>query len=96
MSRSRRQTPIIGMTGDRSEKKDKRIANRKMRARTRDLLRLADEDTIFPDNLSEVANPYDGVKDGKHYFFRKPLDPEETEGYVKGTKPDHYDKLMRK
>ena len=88
MSRSRKHIPISGITGDNSEKKDKRIANKKLRTRTRDLLRAVlhtDEegDLVFPDHLHEVSNPYDGSKDGKHYYG-------EHEG------EDWYDKMMRK
>ena len=73
MSRSRRHTPISGITGAESEKKDKKIANKQMRTRTRDLLRAAlhadeEEDLVFPDHLHEVSNPYSGDKDGKHYY----------------------------
>ena len=73
MSRSRRHTPISGITGAESEKKDKKIANKQMRTRTRDLLRAAmhadeEEDLVFPDHLNEVSDVWDANKDGKHYY----------------------------
>jgi hypothetical protein len=63
MSRSRRKTPICGITTAESEKKDKRIANRKLRRRVRAALH-ADPDAPLP-LLREVSDPWLMDKDGK-------------------------------
>lgn len=43
MSRSRQRTPITGNCVCRSEKDEKRIANRKLRRKTREALRIDDD-----------------------------------------------------
>jgi len=61
MSRSRRKTPITGMTNARNEKQDKRKANRKLRRKTR----------VDPENapvLRGVSNVWSFDKDGKIYL----------------------------
>ena len=63
MSRSRRKTPICGITTAESEKQDKRIANRRLRRRVRSALR-GDPDAPLP-LLREVSNPWLMDKDGK-------------------------------
>jgi hypothetical protein len=63
MSRSRRKTPICGITTARSEKQDKRIANRRLRRRVRSRLHV-DPDAPLP-LLREVSNPWLMDKDGK-------------------------------
>lgn len=70
MSRSRRKTPIIGVCG-KSEKKDKRLANRKLRRMVHVLIRLGDEH--FP-SIREVSNVWAWSKDGKQYLAHKKLD----------------------
>ncbi len=62
MSRSYRKTPIYGNAGD-SEKKDKRLANRKFR-KVKPTLENEDE---LPIDLDEVINKWSMSKDGKHY-----------------------------
>jgi len=63
MSRSRRKTPICGITTAQSEKQDKRIANRRLRCRVRSALR-GDPDALLP-LLREVSDPWLMDKDGK-------------------------------
>ena len=65
MSRSRRKSPIIGV-GSRSDKQDKRNANRKLRRRVKETIKTQDSETIdeLP-ILREVSNVYDFTKDGK-------------------------------
>ena len=61
MSRSKKKTPVTGMTTARSEKDDKRLANRKFRRVTR----------IDPENapaLREVSDVWGMAKDGKVRF----------------------------
>ena len=71
MARSYRHTPIIGMTTAESEKKDKRIANRRYRSRVRQILHSlisADDSVldavIFPVKR-ELSNVWSFDKDGK-------------------------------
>lgn len=61
MSRSRRHTPIMGTTTARSEKYDKRLANRALRRETK--MALKDEKEVLP-IVREVSNKYDFAKDG--------------------------------
>lgn len=75
MARSFRKTPVTGMTGSRSEKDDKRIWHRRLRRRTRCVLRQIEVDperveTVSVPEIRDVSNVWDFNKDGKHY--RKP------------------------
>lgn len=69
MSRSRRHTPICGMTTARSEKGDKRQAHRRLRARTRTVAARdhPGTDSVWP-IPREVSDPWDMAKDGKLAF----------------------------
>ena len=67
MSRSRKQTSISGHTHARSEKRDKRAANRKLRRRIKATVQTNPEAESMPE-LREVSNVWGMVKDGKHYF----------------------------
>jgi hypothetical protein len=64
MARSLRHTPIAGYTTARSEKRDKRLANRRLRAAVRSAMRRGDE---FLPGLRDVSNPWTFDKDGKHW-----------------------------
>lgn len=66
MSRSRRRTPIRGITTADSEKQDKRIANRKLRRKVRVAIR-ADAEGEMPARR-QVSNPWCMDKDGKMRF----------------------------
>ena len=66
MSRSRRRTPICGITTADSEKQDKRIANRKLRRKVRVAIR-ADAEGELPARRV-VSNPWCMDKDGKMRF----------------------------
>jgi hypothetical protein len=68
MSRSRRKTPISGITVAESEKKDKQIANRRLRHRVRSALATGAE--VLPERR-EVSNVWSFDKDGKHWWDRK-------------------------
>jgi hypothetical protein len=70
MSRSRRNTPIRGVCAD-TEKKDKRLANRRLRAALRQM--PADDDALEP-LKREVSNVWTMDKDGKMYLG-KDADP---------------------
>ncbi|QEY23869.1 hypothetical protein [Neisseria animalis] len=65
MSKSYKTTPICGYTNAKSEKEDKRFANRKFRRCTRQLLKAGKEP---PQNIRSVSNVYDFDKDGRQYF----------------------------
>lgn len=68
MSRSYKKTPIFGITKAKSEKEDKRIANRALRANVRTILDSCDdyEDLIIP-IIREVSNVWGFAKDGRRY-----------------------------
>lgn len=64
MSRSIRHTPIIGNTTCKSEKRDKRIANRKLRRLVKEEIKM-DKELSF---IREVSSVWTFGKDGKHYI----------------------------
>ena len=66
MSKSFRKNSIIGITSATSEKKDKRIANKRLRLKQKKALRNG---KILP-TIREVSNIYSFVKDGKQYCFK--------------------------
>lgn len=80
MSRSYRYSPFCGHTTVESEKKDKRIANRRERRTIRQMLGSDLEDDALP-HRNELSNPYHFGKDGKQH--------------LESSLPD-FDKLMRK
>ncbi len=65
MSRSKRKTPITGITTCESEKQDKRKANRKLRRKTREEIKKGNDTLPL---LREVSNVWDFGKDGKWYL----------------------------
>lgn len=65
MSRSKRKTPILGITKAESEKKDKQSASRKFRRKTRQALPNGRQ---LPGSLNDVSNPWTFAKDGKQYL----------------------------
>lgn len=64
MARSYRHTPIFGITTCRSEKTDKRLANRKLR---RAQVRAADGGAEILPLLREVSDVWGFGKDGRRY-----------------------------
>ncbi len=66
MSRSRRKTPVRGLTTSDSEKQDKRMANRALRRKVRVAL-SAEPDGVLP-ALREVSSAWAFDKDGKVRF----------------------------
>lgn len=70
MSRSRKKTPVRGVTGARSEKTDKRQINRALRKRVRKTL-LDDPERLIAPDRREVRDVWDMAKDGK-YFLKDP------------------------
>lgn len=66
MGRSYKHTTISGITTAQSEKRDKRLANRRFRRISRHRVRIEAEPLI---NLDEISDVWDFQKDGKRYFF---------------------------
>src|SRR5690606_10736721 len=66
MSRSRRKTPITGITSAGSEKADKRVANRRVRRSVRQSLTVSPAPHLLP-HTRELSNPWTFAKDGKVY-----------------------------
>ena len=64
MARSYRRTPIFGITTSKSEKKDKRLANRRLRRAVRRAM-LRDKETL--PILREVSDVWNFDKDGRRY-----------------------------
>ncbi len=64
MSRSRRKTPITGVTTAVTEKENKRDANRKLRRLNKIKIHKKDYDLF---RLREISNVWAFDKDGKHY-----------------------------
>lgn len=70
MGKSRRRTPIVGVTTARSEKDDKRIVNRAIRRKSRVL--VYKEDAIFP-IPNEVLDKWSMAKDGKVFIGKNSI-----------------------
>ncbi len=67
MGNSKRKTPMTGTTTAETEKKDKRIANRRDRHANKQILNKTLDDTKLKDKR-ETSNVYSFDKDGKQYF----------------------------
>lgn len=65
MSRSRKKTPIIGITTAETEKKNKLESNRKFRRLNRIKIHKGDFDFF---QLREISNVWGFDKDGKQYL----------------------------
>ena len=69
MSRSKRKTPVCGITTARSEKRDKQASHRKLRRHVAQALPLVDpEEATLPDKDRDLTNPWSMAKDGKQRF----------------------------
>jgi hypothetical protein len=68
MSRSRRKTPISGITTAASDGAWKATAARRLRHRVRQHLETTLEGDSFAGKRWDVVNPWDAPKDGKHWF----------------------------
>ncbi|MGB7201199.1 MAG: hypothetical protein WBD16_02910 [Pyrinomonadaceae bacterium] len=66
MSRSRRKSPIRGITSSESEKNDKRIYNRRFRRAQKQVLTANTESELSV--LRNYSNPWLMNKDGKARF----------------------------
>lgn len=67
MSRSRKKTPVSGITTARSEKQDKRLANRRLRRATNAKLASGADSSLLP-VANDVGNVWCFDKDGKRRF----------------------------
>ncbi len=70
MSRSRKHTPISGITTAKSEKWDKRACNKIIRLRVKKILRSDYEEYLEP-LPNECRNIWSMAKDGKRYWNPK-------------------------
>lgn len=80
MSRSYKKTPIHGNTTARSEKQDKRHANRKLRRKP------IEDFTTIP--IKKFEDNWGWAKDGRTYA--------DKQWYIKTGWLDYYRKMMRK
>ena len=67
MSRSKKRTPVCGMTGACSEKQDKRLYNRRYRRGCKQALHVNPARELLP-HLREYSNPGAMDKDGRARF----------------------------
>lgn len=67
MSRSKKRTPVCGMTGAASEKQDKRLYNRRYRRVCNQAIHVDPTRELLP-LLRELSNPGAMEKDGKMRF----------------------------
>ena len=65
MSRSKRKTPIFGITSSSSEKQNKRIWNKRFRRVSKSLMNTEKD---LPIKVAAVADVWEGSKDGKRYW----------------------------
>lgn len=68
MSRSFKKNPAGGLTKAKSDKKDKRIANRSLRKKVNQI-DLENQDPLL---IKENSNVWDFDKDGKKYYSHLP------------------------
>lgn len=85
MSRSKKKTPIMGMTSGGGQKRFKQDAHRSERAKVKILLSTEQYDSL-PDPKT-YGNEWDSPRDGKQYFGLSRTDPEWAE---------FFDEWMRK
>ncbi|HUL70634.1 MAG TPA: hypothetical protein VLT17_10435 [Gemmatimonadales bacterium] len=71
MSRSRKKSPIQGVTAAASEKADKRATNRKVRRGVRAKLAVDADAELLP-HPRDVSNPWNMAKEGKIYVGKDP------------------------
>lgn len=65
MTRSRRKTPIFGITTAESEKAFKQQEHQRERSSVRDVIK--DPDAVLPTG-KEFGNPWAGLKDGRRFW----------------------------
>jgi hypothetical protein len=67
VSRSRRKTPITGITTAKSDHRWKKAASRKLRRRDRQRLKSTLDGDSFAGTRWNLVNPWSSDKDGKWY-----------------------------
>jgi hypothetical protein len=70
MARSRKKTPITGVTMARSKKADKQTNHRRERRRVRQKLDVDAAPDVLP-HTKELSDPWSMAKDGKIYLGRR-------------------------
>lgn len=89
MSRSYKHSPIGGHCS-KSEKKDKRVYNQKLRAKNKQLINSIDDyDDLVMLDVNDVSNVWSMAKDGKGYFDK----PTEQDSELHH---EYYQKFLRK
>jgi hypothetical protein len=68
MSRSRRKTPITGITTAESDARWKAMAARKLRHRVKQELNAPLDGDRFAGKRWDLVNPWSSEKDGKRYW----------------------------
>ena len=68
MSRSRRATPISGITTAKSDHPWKKMAARKLRHRVKQELNATLDGDRFAGKRWDLVNPWSSEKDGKHWM----------------------------
>lgn len=68
MSRSRRKTPICGITTADSDHRWKKMAARTLRHRVKQDLNTTLDGDIHAGKRWDMINPWSSDKDGKHWF----------------------------
>ncbi len=72
MSRSRRKTPIAGITTAESDAEWKRKAARRLRRHAKTALTIDPLSFALAGKRWDVVNPWDAPKDGKIWFTNQP------------------------
>jgi hypothetical protein len=70
VSRSRRKTPITGITKAESDHRWKKAAARRLRRRVRQHLRSTLDGDRFAGKRWDLVDPWSSEKDGKRYWRR--------------------------
>ena len=72
MSRSRRKTPISGITSAESDHCWKKMAARKLRRSVKQRLAATLDGDRFAGKRWDIVNPWSSEKDGKHFWINPP------------------------
>jgi hypothetical protein len=70
VSRSRRHTPLMGLTCAESEKQDKKRWHSKLRSKERIRLKCIPPDEYIPLSINDASNTYSFAKHGTQWLFR--------------------------
>src|SRR4030042_2513556 len=97
MGKSFRKTDMIGngYGHHTSEKYDKRLCNKTLRHKVKDLIRIYPDTEIFP-AVREVSNVWDFCKDGKSWFGNIPYASSTTYPHARYFDDPYWVKLYRR